>query len=107
MRLISIMSLLCLFSSCTSYQTTRISKNRVMVAKKTTILAFWGGTVFTCKTNDDGIIQSCVENEIETEAEQRARAEREEKEKMRKQLNPQLSASLEAPKSNRTSSGYR
>ena len=92
MRLISILSLLCLFSSCTSYQTTKIGKNRVMVSKVTTVLAFWGGTVMTCKTNDEGIIQSCFDNNIETESEKKSREEREEKEKIRQQLKNQQSS---------------
>lgn len=57
------------FVSCTHYQTSSISDNRVMVAKNINVLnLIQFGDVYTCKTDDAGKIESCVINNIEDEA---------------------------------------
>lgn len=87
-----------LFSACTHYQTTKISKNRVMVSKTTNVFWFFGGTIFTCDTDDHGIIDTCIENEIETSEQKQERIEKEEQNFQRQnQFNKPVSS--EYPKS--------
>ena len=51
-------------TSCTHYSTAPINKDRVIVSKTTTILSFWGGTIYSCRKDSKGVIIDCKENEI-------------------------------------------
>lgn len=51
-------------TSCTHYSTAPINKDRVIVSKTTTILSFWGGTIYACRKDNKGVIIDCKENEI-------------------------------------------
>lgn len=85
MKLASLVVLLS-FISCTHYQTSSISKNRVMVSKNVNVLGLIQyGDVFTCKTDSSGKIDTCVKNHIEDEAEKQARIQRELDEKARRE----------------------
>lgn len=58
--------LLVFFSSCTRFHTARLTDQKVIVSKETTILAFWGSVVYTCDTDEKGVLTTCVENVVET-----------------------------------------
>lgn len=84
------MKLVCLaillsVSSCTHYQTSSISKNRVMVAKNVNVLGLIQyGDVFSCKTDNSGRIDTCAKNHIEDEDSKQERLQREADEKARR-----------------------
>lgn len=40
-----------------------------MVSKSTQILCFWGGSVYTCDLDKDGLFENCEDNNIQTEDE--------------------------------------
>ena len=61
MKLLLLLFILC---SCSHYQASSISNNRMIVTKNGSFGIFWWSDVLTCKTNDDGIIVDCIENDI-------------------------------------------
>lgn len=63
MKLI-ILSTLLLLGSCSSYQTSSIANNKVMVAKNNHILWFTFGELYTCDVDKNGMVTSCKENDV-------------------------------------------
>lgn len=84
MKLVSLAILWSLIG-CTHYQTSAISKNRVMVAKNINVLGLIQyGDVYSCKTDNSGRIDTCVKNHIEDEDAKQERLQREAGEKARR-----------------------
>lgn len=48
---------------CSIYQTSS-HKNTVIVSETVSFLAFHWGYIYTCKTNEEGMFQNCLVNEI-------------------------------------------